>query len=214
MSLEKSFNEIFKENGWNHHGLTVSGGGSTLEYTENLRKQLPLLIEDLKIESILDAPCGDFNWMKEILPILSVEYIGGDIVEELVKTNKEKYSNATTKFVVLDITKDKLPDAELMICRDCLFHLHPNDVIKFFQNFLSANIPFLLTSTHINLNNSFTNVRKLRAGDFKKIDLFSSPYNLSRNTKFNIKDYIEGYPPREMVLFEKHQIEERFSKER
>jgi hypothetical protein len=35
---------------------------------------------------MLDAPCGDFNWMKEV-DLSAVHYTGGDIVEPLVNSN-------------------------------------------------------------------------------------------------------------------------------
>jgi hypothetical protein len=44
-----------------------SGNGSTLVQTAVIRDEIPLLFKELNIKSVLDAPCGDFNWMKEIM---------------------------------------------------------------------------------------------------------------------------------------------------
>lgn len=209
MKLSDIFAKIYKENLWNN-SETVSGDGSTINYTEELRNKLPTLIKEYNIQSILDAPCGDFNWMKEILPQLNVKYTGGDIVHELIEKVAKKYTSENVNFITIDITTQKLPDADLMICRDCLFHLHPNMVEYFFKNFCKSNIKYLLTSTFYNRNNEFQNVTKLRTGDFAKIDLFSEPYNLTKDVHTRIKDYISGYPPREMVLFDRNQIIKRF----
>ena len=209
MKLSDTFTKIYKENFW-EDPESVSGAGSTIKYTEELRSKLPTLVKQFNIQSILDAPCGDFNWMKEILPQLNVKYTGGDIVHELVKKVAKKYTAENVNFITIDITTQELPSADLMICRDCLFHLHPSMVEDFFRNFCKSNIKYLLTTTHYNTNNEFQNVKKLRPGNFKRIDLFSHPYNLTQDVLARIEDYIPGYPPREMVLFERSKIIKRF----
>ena len=39
---------------------------------------------------MLDIPCGDFYWMKEV-DLKDIEYIGADIVDELIKKNNDKF---------------------------------------------------------------------------------------------------------------------------
>lgn len=76
------FTEIYRRNIWGYQE-TVSGGGSTLHYTEKVRQTLPGLLADLNIGTMLDLPCGDYHWMSEIeLPV--AHYIGADIVPHLV----------------------------------------------------------------------------------------------------------------------------------
>lgn len=206
MSISDIFKSIYEKNSW-RNTESSSGNGSTLSYTENLRKELPILINKFEITSMLDAPCGDFNWMKEVLPRLNVDYIGGDIVESLIYNLNKLHSNSTTQFSILDITKDKLPTTDLMICRDCLFHLEPILVKNFFKNFVSSDIKYLLTTTHVNENNNFQNVKKMKTGEYHKIDLFSEPYNLPRTVLYRIDDYISGWPKREMILFKRSDLE-------
>jgi ubiquinone/menaquinone biosynthesis C-methylase UbiE len=66
---------------------------------------LPILIKQLQVKKVLDAPCGDFNWMKEIHKNIE-SYIGVDIVEELIDRNKRKYTSQNIQFYHSDITKD------------------------------------------------------------------------------------------------------------
>ena len=70
---------------------------------------------------IFDAPCGDFNWMKLVLNKCDINYIGGDIVENLINDLNKQFSSSKRLFINIDITQDKLPDADLMMVRDCLF---------------------------------------------------------------------------------------------
>ena len=61
-SNEDRFTKIYKLNYWNNEE-SVSGSGSNLESTNNVRNKLPQLINQFEVTSILDAPCGDFRKM-------------------------------------------------------------------------------------------------------------------------------------------------------
>ena len=87
------FTHHFNTNRW-ENDESVSGPGSTLETTEKVRMQLPPLLERLEVHTILDAPCGDYNWFR-LIPRSDVSYIGGDIVEPLIQRNQELYTTAT-----------------------------------------------------------------------------------------------------------------------
>jgi len=202
-STEDKFTWIYKNNWWNSEE-SHSGSGSTFENTENLRKELPKIITKFNIATILDAPCGDFNWMKELLPSLDVRYIGADIVQDLVDINNSKYQNESITFVKLNIVSDNLPHADLLICRDCLFHLSFEDIRGFLNNFINSNISYLLTTTHKNKNN-FKN-SNIQTGDFRLIDLFSYPFNFPTTPLIRIDDFASGGNEREMCLFTREQI--------
>ena len=45
---------------------SLSGPGSSLLSTRKIRQQMPLLIQDLEVRSVLDVGCGEFNWMKRV----------------------------------------------------------------------------------------------------------------------------------------------------
>ena len=194
------FTEIYKNNFWSNKE-SISGPGSDLNYTKNLREALPELFEKYKIKRVLDAPCGDFYWMKEVLkdqPGLS--YVGGDIVEELVEKNRSKFSSPQISFEVLDITKSVLPTADLIIVRDCLFHLGYADIKLFLENLSRSRIKYLLTTTHL-----FTKPHRnidIVSGDFRFIDIFTEPFCFPNEPIERIDDWIPPDTPRQMCLFE------------
>ncbi len=202
-SVEDRFTEIYKSNYWGSKE-SVSGSGSTLAYTENLRNKLPELIQRHSIKSIFDAPCGDFNWMKLVLMKINVKYIGGDIVKDLINSHNLKYRNDSISFVHIDLIKNRFPNADLMICRDCLFHLSYEHTKKIFLNFINSEIPYLLTTTHKNIR-GFKN-RNILTGDFREIDLFSTPYSFDPEPIERIDDWIYPDPEREMCLWSRDQI--------
>jgi SAM-dependent methyltransferase len=101
---------------------SISGPGSDLVHTTTIRKELPVLVAQLRVSSILDIPCGDFNWM-ETVNLGSCKYIGADVVEELVNRNNQQYASNGRKFIKLNIVNDELPTVDLILCRDLFVHL-------------------------------------------------------------------------------------------
>ena len=77
-SSQDRFTLIYERNAWGSKE-SASGSGSTLVMTESIRTSLPIIFNKYGIESMLDVPCGDFNWMSKV-DIQDVIYVGGDIV--------------------------------------------------------------------------------------------------------------------------------------
>lgn len=105
-SIKDKFTIIYKSKYWSDpcSERSVSGYGSVSLATENIIKELSIFIDTNNINSILDIPCGDFSWMKEI-EMDQINYLGADIIEDLVENNKIKYSSNNIKFCELDIIK-------------------------------------------------------------------------------------------------------------
>ena len=208
-SIEDRFTKIFKLNYWDNKE-SVSGNGSDLESTKNIRHKLPQLINQFQIASILDAPCGDFYWMKHVMKNLKIKYLGGDIVTELINENNNKYKSDIINFQKINIISDKLPNADLMICRDCLFHFSYEDIFKFFENFINSNIRLLLTTSHYFSDKFFFKNKNILTGDYREIDLFSEPFNFKKNYLLSIEDKDESYfiKNKFLYLFSRKQISE------
>ena len=188
---KERFELIYKSNFWLSEE-SVSGLGSESINTENIRKKITNIINELKIEKILDAPCGDFNWIRSILNN-KLKYIGADIVKNLIDKNNENHKGENINFITLDITKDKLPDSDLMICRDCLIHLSYKSIHSFFQNFGKSNIKYiLLTSYKIKANDKEIYNKDIPDGEFREIDLSRSPFNLPNPLQQILDKDIQG----------------------
>lgn len=144
-SLSQKFSKIYRKNLF-EGTVSRSGGGSDLVQTEEIRKWLPGLLESLNVNSFLDAPCGDFFWMREI-DFGRVKYIGVDIVEELIDQNNKAYRNDKRDFVCRNLAEDPLPPSDLIFCRDCLVHLSYDDINKVLRNFKASGAKYLVTTT-------------------------------------------------------------------
>jgi SAM-dependent methyltransferase len=203
---EQMFTAIYEQVMWGDQGgETRSGESSTLVATEPLRKELPELFKKFDITSVLDAPCGDFNWMRIFMKDHpEIQYTGADIVGSMIEKLKLTDTTNNQKFVQLDITKDQLPDVDLLICRDCLFHFEQQLVGDFIRNFADSNIKYLLTTTHHN-DGSWSNAN-INTGGFHTIDLFLEPYNFNPNVLYSIEDWIPTQRPRQLCLWSQDQI--------
>lgn len=197
------FAEIYRSNYWGN-SESVSGAGSTLEYTQNIRQKLPAILDELGVRSVFDAPCGDFHWMQNVIAQRDLDYLGADIVDELIKENKRKHQTPKLRFEALDIAEGPFPTMDLWICRDCFFHLPYRDILASLENFQRAEIKYLLTSTHI-VGSGFRNT-DLQAGGFRLINLFEAPFFFPRSPVARFDDFIAPFPPREMCLWTSSQV--------
>ena len=174
---EEKFAKIYSENLW-EDTESVSGPGSNVINTKVIRKELPKLVSELGLNSLIDIPCGDFNWMKEVNLDIDT-YTGVDIVEELVDLNNKTHGNERRKFVKLDMTKDPLPTAELILCRDCWVHFSFADIFRSIKNIKNSNSKYLLTTTDPNLDENID----IYTGAWRTINLQIAPFNFPQPIK-------------------------------
>ena len=55
---------------------------------------------------MLDIPCGDFRWMRNV-DLSNTDYMGADIVNDLIQHNVEKYGREHVRFQKLNLIKDE-----------------------------------------------------------------------------------------------------------
>jgi hypothetical protein len=197
MSIKNIFTSIYQHpTGWGSNE-SKSGVGSEIKSTQNLRKELIFLFLKYKINSILDVPCGDFNWFSQ-MDLTDIKYTGGDIVEDLIILNKIKYPNF--EFLSIDITKDFLPKNDLIITRDCFVHLSNDNILKSIDNIKKSGSKFLLTTSFTKFHDNVD----IHDGGWREINLMIKPFNLKPIYLIN-EMCVEDYPNASdkcMVLFD------------
>ncbi len=171
MDAESVFRDIYRRNIWGS-AETVSGFGSGSDNTSVIRRELPRIIQKYRISSILDIPCGDCNWISEV-PLGGCSYTGADIVEEIVEENKRRFP-AMGEFKRLDICCDTLPQADLVVCRDCLVHLSNKHVLAALDNIRRSRPRFLLMTTFTGRNIN----RNILTGAWRPLNFQKSPFYL------------------------------------
>jgi SAM-dependent methyltransferase len=150
-----------------------SGEGSNLVQTAEIRRVLPGFLQELHVQSVLDAPCGDLFWMRET-PLGVEKYIGVDIVEELVEKNRQELGDETHEFLCRNLARDELPRVDLIFCRDCLVHLTYADVNRVLSNFKRSGSRYLLTTTFPGRDR---NIDLVGRNVWRTLNLQAAPFN-------------------------------------
>jgi hypothetical protein len=192
-----SSNHLYGRTDINH--FSVSGCGSQMDSsTKNIRMNLYNFLKKYNIKSIADIPGGDFWWMRH-LNLFDIDYIGGDIITSQIEKLKSIFPEKN--FQRIDIRIDKLPDVDLLLCRDCLFHLSNVDKKLTFDNFIKSNIKYILMSNHpISISNL-----NINTGDFSHINWQLNPWNFENPIDI-LYDSNQGYDTKELQLYTKEQI--------
>ncbi|MBP2676949.1 MAG: hypothetical protein H6Q82_14 [Deltaproteobacteria bacterium] len=184
---ERIFTEIFQGNLWGD-SESISGSGSNLAETRTIRRDLPLLFRKYGIRSVLDVPCGDFNWMKE-MELSGIRYIGADIVKGLINANNGKYGSEGRTFIELNMLKDPIPRVDLVFVRDCLVHFSFPDVFRVLRNVCASGSTYLLTTTFPCREQN----RNISTGDWRPLNLQKEPFS---------------FPGPVAILYEDHPVAE------
>ena len=164
--MKDKFTEIYKTNFWSNPD-SVSGHGSDLLATEIIRQEIPLLIEQYEIGTMLDIPCGDYWWFSHMKGLDGVTYTGADIVDDLIAENRRIYPRVN--FQVLDLVEGRLPKVDLVLVRDCLGHLSNKSVRLALKNLRASGSKYLLATTFPDRENG----GDIQDGEWRPINLAS-----------------------------------------
>ena len=176
------FSDIYENNLWGN-AESASGRGSTLERTSVIRRELPALLAELGARTLLDAPCGDFNWMRQT-NLGEVTYLGTDVVPSLISRNRRLFGGDGRKFLTLDITADSLPAVDVILCRDCFIHFSFRDIRAALVNFQQSNSEFLFATTHTLVQAH----RDIATGQGRNVNLQLPPFNFPEPLKIIVED--------------------------
>jgi SAM-dependent methyltransferase len=170
--LARRFDHIYQFGIWTHGNSAVplSGEGSSLAATDSVRSALPSLLRTLDARSLLDLGCGDFTWMLHVP--LEQSYIGVDIVESVVRENQRRYASAGRTFVRLDATREPLPAADVVLCREVLFHLSLSDCFAVLGRIRESGARYLIATTD---DGTLFNA-DIASGDFRILNLRARPF--------------------------------------
>jgi hypothetical protein len=171
LGLRKKFERIYETNLWSDPE-SRSGVGSSLDATRVVRAELPKALRRLEARTLLDVPCGDFTWMARV-DLSGIDYIGGDIVATIVEKNNRLHSSSSRRFMDLDLTRDSLPAADVLLCRDCLVHLSYANIRAVLANVARSSIRYLLTTSFPGRNDNYD----VADGDWRALDLEAPPFS-------------------------------------
>ncbi len=161
---------------------TLSGPGSTLAQTASLRTALPAVFAAFGITSLLDAGCGDCNWMSQ-LDGAPIHYTGVDIVPDLIERNRRRHGSQRRQFLCLDFAEADLPTADAVLCRDTLVHYSLAGAAAVLRNLQRSGARYLLATTFPGRGPN----PDIPLGGWRPLDMQAAPF---------------GFPPPLQVILE------------
>ena len=173
-STEAIFRDIVAHDKW-RGSESLSGPGSSLDETRIVVAELPVLLRDLGVRSVLDLPCGDFHWMRRV-DLTGIDYHGADILTEVVEQAASENVRPGVRFSRLDLLVDRLPTVDLVLSRDCLVHFSNADVFSALRNLCASGSTYLLTTTYTGRSSNGDIV----TGRWRPLDLEAAPFRLPR----------------------------------
>ena len=183
MPIGEVFGQIYRDNLWGS-SESFSGTGSEFANTKNIRKELPDIIDRIGAKSLLDIPCGDFQWMKKT-DLRNIDiYIGADIVPELISRNQHEHAKSNVEFRMLEIMADSLPKVDLILCRDLFIHFSNDDIRKSIANVKNSHSKYLLTTTYRGFNINYDII----TGSAHEINLEKETFNFPKPIEYMAED--------------------------
>ena len=150
---QKAMQQVYEKQLWgSNKTLFYSGEGShqkkiTSPYLESV---IEFLKTFSKPPTLCDLGCGDFNVGQQLLPYVS-QYIGLDIVPELIEHHKSKHESKNIVFDYKDLAKDLLPSANCAILRQVLQHLSNAEVQAILKKL--NQYQYVIITEHLPLGN-------------------------------------------------------------
>lgn len=170
---QELFTRIYRNNEWKGK-QSRSGPGSDPEQIDVIKHGLEFIFRHLSIATItiLDIPCGDFSLFRGSV-LNNIRYIGADIVPELVEENNVSFHRSPKyRFLVKDILTDSLPEANVVVCRDCLPHFSYEDIWQALKNVCRTKASYLITTTFFTHQNT-----DIGTGGWRPLNLQAAPFN-------------------------------------
>ena len=176
-SHEHVFTEIYTNGVWgrNDRGEGFSGGGSLLQNTKKYIAFLEQFMRKHSIQTVVDAGCGDWEFSRYV-DWRGVQYLGFDVVDHVIKKNRERFNAKNVNFVSGNFLAMDLPSADLLICKHVLQHLPNADILSFLPQL--KKFKYCLITNEVDPQSLSSDDADISIGGGHKIDLSRPPFNI------------------------------------
>ncbi|MCK9556267.1 glycosyltransferase [bacterium] len=173
-NTEEIFTKIYQHNKW-RGTESKSGKGSDSIQTSELISALPAFFKKWGLKIIVDAACGDWNWMSKIIPNIEFDkYTGIDIVGDLIQNNNKNFTNDKIQFKQKNIILYPLEEkADVILSRDTLNHFSDKDALNALDHFIHSGTTYILI-TNFGKHRENTDIM---TGNWRPICFENAPFN-------------------------------------
>jgi SAM-dependent methyltransferase len=135
LPVAEAFRRIYFTKSWGSDGKPFfSGAGSYGAVSDEYCAEVSAFIKNQKVRRVVDLGCGDFSVGRRIVETSEVEYIGVDIVPELIDYHKSHIYVPNVSFLCANIMTDKLPSGDLCLIRQVFQHLSNGEINQVLAN--------------------------------------------------------------------------------
>ena len=184
--MEQVFSRIYRDNEWQG-----SGPGSTAETSFEYRYFLESFLRTNRIRSVLDVGCGDWRFSRYI-PWEGVQYVGMEVVPDVVEANRRRYACDSVRFVCADARSVELPPADLLIMKDVLQHWTNAEVAEFLPRVRAYRFALITNTT-----NRVEANRDCPTGGYRYLDLTRPPFSVPATVVLRYTANVPGRHPDE-----------------
>jgi hypothetical protein len=133
-STQHIFEKIYSTQRWKKRGESEpsSGPGSNPSVAQDYVEFVRQVIQDNKIDSVLDLGHGDWAMWRDY-KFEDTSYLGLDVVPWLVERNTQRFGTENVRFELAPVD-GLLPLADLFISKDVLQHLANDKIIAILQS--------------------------------------------------------------------------------
>ncbi|WP_228712701.1 class I SAM-dependent methyltransferase [Halarcobacter mediterraneus] len=134
-------NHKFYKKAIDKYGISARGVHWQSQFTQYLRFEIlnSFIKEDIEKSTLVDAGCGFAEYLN-YLKKSSLEpklYLGIDVEEKMISLSEKRFPN--NKFLVKDILKDSLPEADYFVCSGAMNILRKKQMFRFIENCLNSS---------------------------------------------------------------------------
>jgi SAM-dependent methyltransferase len=135
--------------------------------------------------TVCDLGCGDFNVGRALVPYAK-HYTAVDIVPELIDYNRTHFQMPHLEFQCLDISKDPLPTANVVLIRQVLQHLCNTEVQQVIEKL--SQYQYVLLTEHVPEGDFVPNMdiisgQGIRLKKQSGLDVLYAPFHLKPKEK-------------------------------
>ena len=181
-TTKAAMEQVYQLNLWGANEMKFySGEGSHhSKYVEPYITVVSSFLSSFSIPPVVcDLGCGDFNIGRQLVRYCS-NYIGVDIVNDLILFNKKIFNQKQLEFKCLDLTNDPIPAGDCAIIRQVFQHLSNNEVQQILNKLYQFK--FVIITEHIPKYNFIPNIdilsgQGIRLKKKSGLDVTSAPFN-------------------------------------
>jgi SAM-dependent methyltransferase len=165
--LQPIFEGVYQRHEWGDR----SGPGSTPAAMEPYLKWLGALVEVLRPLHVLDIGCGFWNY--GAFDWREAEYLGVDLVGDVIVHNVEHHASVSRKFTLADAIEVDFPMSDLVLVKDVVQHLSHEHSFRLLKRLAKhRHVVFCNTWNATALNGD------IQSGGYRPIDMRIAPFNL------------------------------------